>query len=100
MPAPRARCWSSCWGSPVLVLGLAGLLLPVPTGGEVAVVAAVLAAGLPAYAAAALLVTLPVLSLPSVLMVRRAFPGRVVTGAVGVSAGVGLLVAAVAPAIL
>ncbi len=57
-------------GTVVLVLALvvAGLLLPVPTGGEVAVVAGLLAAGLPVAAAAALAVTLPVLSLPSLLI--------------------------------
>ena len=84
----------------VLLLVLAGLLLPVPTGGEVAVVAAALAAGAPPAAAAVLLVTLPVLSLPSVLMVRTAVPRRVLTGLVGSSAGVALVAAALAPALL
>jgi uncharacterized membrane protein YraQ (UPF0718 family) len=64
----------------VLLLVVAGVLLPVPTGGEIAVVAAILAAGLSPVAAAALLVTLPVLSLPSLLMVRRAFPVPVLLG--------------------
>ena len=84
----------------VLLLVVAGLLLPVPTGGEVAVVAAALAAGAPPAAAAVLLVTLPVLSLPSVLMVRTAVPRRVLTGVVGSSAGVALLAALLAPALL
>ncbi|MFP5370366.1 MAG: permease [Actinomycetes bacterium] len=89
-------------GGPLLVLVLlvAGLLLPVPTGGEIAVVAAALAAGAPPAAAAVLLITLPVLSLPSVLMVRSALPRRVLAGTVGVTAGVGLALAAVAPAVL
>jgi hypothetical protein len=84
----------------VLALVVAGLLLPIPTAGEVAIVAGILAAGLPAPAAAALLVTLPVLSLPSLLMVRSAFPRRVLTGAVAATAAVGLLAAAVAPALI
>lgn len=89
-------------GTVVLVLALvvAGLLLPVPTGGEVAVVAGLLAAGLPVAAAAALAVTLPVLSLPSLLMVRHAFPRRLVLRLASVAAGVGLLAAVVMPAVL
>jgi uncharacterized membrane protein YraQ (UPF0718 family) len=73
----------------VLLLVVAGVLLPVPTGGEIAVVAAILAAGLSPVAAAALLVTLPVLSLPSLLMVRRAFPVPVLLGAAAATAAVG-----------
>ena len=53
----RARCWH------------------VPTGGEVAVVAALLAAGAPPWLAAALLVTLPAASLPSLAMVWTSFRG-------------------------
>jgi uncharacterized membrane protein YraQ (UPF0718 family) len=89
-------------GTLVLVLALvvAGLLLPVPTGAEVAVVAGLLAAGLPVAAAAALAVTLPVFSLPSLLMVRNAFPSRLVLRLVGVAAGVGLVSAAVMPTLL
>ncbi|MCO7220646.1 permease [Klenkia sp. PcliD-1-E] len=75
----------------LLLLLVAGIALPVPTGGEVAVVAAALAAGLAAPAAAVLLVTLPVLSLPSLLMVRHVFPGRLLLGTTGVVAGVALL---------
>jgi len=78
-------------------LAIAGLLLPVPTGGEVAVVAAGLAAGMPVPAAAVLLVTLPMLSLPSVLMVRSVVPRRVLERTAGAALGVGLLAAAVAP---
>ena len=80
-------------------LAIAGLLLPVPTGGEVAVVAAGLAAGMPVPAAAVLLVTLPMLSLPSVLMVRSVVPRRVLERTAGAALGVGLLAAAVAPAL-
>ncbi len=89
-------------GTVVLVLALvvAGLLLPVPTGGEVAVVAVLLAAGLPVAAAAVLAVTLPVLSLPSLLMVRHAFPHRLVLRLASVTAAVGLLAAVVMPAVV
>ena len=84
----------------VLLLVIAGLLLPVPTGAEVAVVAAALAAGAPPAAAAVLLVTLPVLSLPSVLMVRSVVPRRVLAGTVGSTAVVALLAAGLAPALV
>jgi uncharacterized membrane protein YraQ (UPF0718 family) len=88
-------------GTAVLAVSLviAGLLLPVPTGGEVAIVAAGLAAGMPLAAAAVLLVTLPMLSLPSVLMVRSVLPRRVLERTVAAAAAVGLLAAAVAPAL-
>ncbi|WP_157647526.1 permease [Actinomycetospora chiangmaiensis] len=61
----------------VVLLAVAGTLLPIPTGAEIAAVAALLAAGVSPVIAAALLVTLPAVSLPSLLMVRRVFPGRV-----------------------
>ena len=61
----------------VVLLAVAGTLLPVPTGAEVAVVAALLAAGVAPALAATLLITLPAVSLPSLLMVRRVFPRRV-----------------------
>jgi uncharacterized protein len=80
-------------------LVIAGLLLPVPTGGEVAVVAAGLAAGMPVPAAAVLLVTLPMLSLPSLLMVRSVVPRRVLERTAAAALGVGLLAAVVAPAL-
>ena len=80
-------------------LAIAGLLLPVPTGGEVAVVAAGLAAGMPVPAAAVLLVTLPMLSLPSLLMVRSVVPRRVLERTVAAALGAGLLAAVVAPAL-
>ena len=79
----------------VIVLAVAGTLLPVPTGAEVAAAAALLAAGAGAGAATALLLALPAISLPSLLMVRSAFPREVLawtTGAVAAaSAGAGLL---------
>ncbi|MEJ2870748.1 permease [Actinomycetospora sp. OC33-EN08] len=69
----------------VVLLAVAGALLPIPTGAEVAAVAALLAAGVSPVIAAALLVTLPAVSLPSLLMVRRVFPVRVLaTVTVGV----------------
>jgi uncharacterized protein len=72
-------------------LFVAGTLLPIPTGAEIAVVAAVLAVGIPAPLAAALLITLPALSLPSLLMVRGVFPRRLLAAVTGLVVGVGTL---------
>lgn len=52
---------------------LAGLLFVIPTAGEVPIVQAMLLAGVPVGPAAALLVTLPPVSLPSLVMVGRSF---------------------------
>ena len=80
------------WGlAGVIILAVAGTLLAVPTGGEVAVVAALLAAGAPAWLAAALLVTLPAASLPSLAMVWTSFPRRVTIATAAVVVAVGVL---------
>jgi uncharacterized protein len=80
----------------VVLLAVAGTLLPVPTGAEVAVVAALLAAGVAPALAAVLLVTLPAVSLPSLLMVRRVFPHGLLARVTGVVVATGLASAAVA----
>ena len=80
----------------VVLLAVAGTLLPVPTGAEVAVVAALLAAGVAPALAAVLLITLPAVSLPSLLMVRRAFPRGLLARVTAVVVATGLASAAVA----
>ncbi|MBC2932251.1 permease [Nocardioides sp. zg-1228] len=83
----------------VLVVAVLGALLVIPTGGEIPVVAALLALGAGAGTTGALLITLPALSVPSVVMVGRAMGWRatwamaaaVVLG--GVAAGMLLAVA-------
>ncbi|WP_298013674.1 permease [uncultured Castellaniella sp.] len=52
---------------------IAGLLFVIPTAGEVPIVQAMLALGVAAGPAAALLVTLPPVSLPSLAMVAKSF---------------------------
>jgi uncharacterized protein len=54
---------------------------------------------MPVPAAAVLLVTLPMLSLPSLLMVRSVVPRRVLERTAAAALGVGLLAAVVAPAL-
>lgn len=72
----------------VVLLAVVGTLLAVPTGAEVAAAAALLAAGAGRGAAVALLLSLPALSLPSLAMVRRVFPGGVLLAATAAVAGV------------
>ncbi|WP_007024228.1 hypothetical protein [Saccharomonospora iraqiensis] len=77
----------------LLVAAVLGLLVVIPTGGEIPVLLAATAAGLPPAVSGVLLITLPAVSLPSMLMVGRALTWRVtgivaacVTGA-GLAAG-------------
>ena len=80
----------------IAALALAGMLFVIPTAGEVPIVQAMLALGLGGGAAAALLITLPPVSLPSLTMLGRSFPIRMlVTIAVAV-VGFGMLGGAIA----
>jgi uncharacterized membrane protein YraQ (UPF0718 family) len=75
-------------------VAVAGTLFVIPTAGEVPIVQAMLAAGAGAAPAGVLLLTLAPLSLPSLLMVGRVLPARVLAAAAvltmigGVAAGV------------
>ena len=62
----------------IALMALAGLVFVIPTAGEVPIVQALLAAGIAVGPAAALLLTLPPVSLPSLIMVRRVFSFRVI----------------------
>lgn len=83
---------ASAWT--LLVLAVAGMLFVIPTAGEVPIVQTMLAAGVSTAPAGVLLLTLAPLSLPSVLMLARVIPGRVLAAAAvltvvaGVTAGV------------
>jgi uncharacterized protein len=87
----------AAWGLVAVVLfAVVGTLFVIPTAGEIPIIQGLLAASVGAGPVGALVLTLPALSLPSMLMVRRAFPARVIvaTGlavaALGM-AGAGLL---------
>ncbi|GGC90098.1 membrane protein [Tersicoccus solisilvae] len=98
--------WLSDWaglgaaGGPLalLVVGVVGAILVIPTGGEIPVIVGLVAAGASMGVAGVLLITLPALSLPSLVMVARSFgwrallPTTLVVVAGGVTAG-GLLLA-------
>ncbi|MEO6973243.1 MAG: permease [Rhodoferax sp.] len=72
----------------IVGLAVAGTLFVIPTAGEVPIVQAMLSLGMAAGPAAALLVTLPPISLPSLAMVAKAF--RPVELAVLVAGVIGL----------
>lgn len=57
----------------IVAMALAGTLFVIPTAGEVPIVQAMLALGMGAGPAAALIMTLPAISLPSLVMLGRVF---------------------------
>jgi len=60
----------------IVLMAAAGLLFVIPTAGEVPIVQAMLALGVGAGPAAALMMTLPPVSLPSLVMTRSVFTAR------------------------
>jgi uncharacterized membrane protein YraQ (UPF0718 family) len=80
----------------IVGLAIAGMLFVIPTAGEVPIVQAMLTLGLGAGPAAALLLTLPPVSLPSLAMVARSFPVRVLAMVALAVVGFGILGGAMA----
>ena len=78
----------------VLLCAFIGTLLVIPTGGEIPVVLALTAAGASAATAGALLITLPALSLPSMVMVGRSLSWRVTAATAATVTAAGLAAAA------
>jgi uncharacterized protein len=80
------------WGLvAVLLFAVVGTLFMIPTAGEIPIIQGLLAAGVGVGPVGALVLTLPALSLPSMLMVRRAFPTRVIVASGLVVAAMGVL---------
>jgi len=79
----------------VVLVAVVGTLLVVPTGGEIPVVLALAAAGVGSGPAGALLITLPAISLPSMVMVARSLSWRATLTVAGVVVGGGLVGATV-----
>ena len=61
----------------IVAFAVAGMLFVIPTAGEVPIIQAMRALGMGAGPAGALLMTLPPISLPSMAMVIRSFPPRI-----------------------
>jgi hypothetical protein len=78
----------------IALMAAAGLVFVIPTAGEVPIVQAMLALGVGAGPAAALMMTLPPISLPSLAMTKKVFSARtlglisLVVFTVGIAAGV------------
>jgi uncharacterized membrane protein YraQ (UPF0718 family) len=74
----------------LVAAAVAGTLFVIPTAGEVPIVQTMLAAGAGAAPAAALLMTLAPLSAPSLLMLSRVLPRRVLAAAAALTAAAGV----------
>jgi len=61
----------------IIALSIAGMLFVIPTAAEIPIVQTMMSFGMGPGPAAALLITLPSVSLPSLLMIRKSFPARV-----------------------
>lgn len=60
----------------VVALAVAGCLFVIPTAAEIPIVQTMMLAGMGTAPALALLMTLPAVSLPSLIMLRKAFPAK------------------------
>lgn len=83
----------------VFALALAGMLFVIPTAGEVPIVQAMLTLGMGVAPAAALMMTLPPVSLPSLAMLGRSLPLRVLLTLAAAGVSFGVLAAAIAAAL-
>ena len=80
-PALNPAIGNSVWLLPVVAF--VGTLFVIPTAGEIPIVQTLMNYGMGAGPAGALLSTLPAISLPSLIMVSRHFPKRVLIFVVG-----------------
>ncbi|HEX3365668.1 permease [Phenylobacterium sp.] len=67
----------------IVAFAVVGALFVIPTAGEVPIIQAMLALGIGAGPAGALLMTLPPISLPSMAMLARSFPPRILAAVAG-----------------
>ena len=89
--APLGRLLGHGGAVAVLVAAAVGVLLVLPTAGEIPILLGLAAAGASPGVLGALLLVLPALSLPSMVMVGRALTWRVTAAAAGATAAVGVL---------
>ena len=83
----------------IVAFAVAGAVFVIPTAGEVPIVQAMLALGVGVGPAAALLMTLPPISLPSLAMLYRSFPPRILAAVAAGVVAFGLIGAAAALAL-
>ncbi|MCT4715080.1 permease [Enterobacteriaceae bacterium H18W14] len=60
----------------VIAMAIAGCLFVIPTAAEIPIIQTMMLAGMGAAPALALLITLPAVSLPSLIMLHKAFPAK------------------------
>jgi uncharacterized protein len=79
--------------SPLVIAGLAvaGTLFAIPTAGEIPIIQTMLASGVGAGPAGALLLTLAPISLPSMIMLGRVLPVRVLAALAGLTVLAGIV---------
>lgn len=75
----------------VIAMAVAGCLFVIPTAAEIPVVQTMMLAGMGVAPGLALLITLPALSLPSLIMLRKAFPAKALWLAAGLVALSGVI---------
>ncbi|MFD8914594.1 permease [Streptomyces sp. NPDC059575] len=74
-----------------VIAAILGTLFVIPTAGEIPIIQGLAVLGLPAGVLGALLITLPAISLPSMVMVGRAFGWRLTAATTGLVVLAGLL---------
>lgn len=84
----------------VVGFAIAGTIFIIPTAAEIPIVQSLFSFGLGIGPGVALLLTLPAVSLPSLIMVKRVFPLRVLVGVAALVALAGILAGMLAMAIL
>jgi uncharacterized membrane protein YraQ (UPF0718 family) len=80
----------------IVALAVAGMLFVIPTAGEVPIVQAMLALGIGIGPAAALLMTLPPVSLPSMAMLVQSLPWQLLLALAAAVVGFGVLAGVIA----
>jgi uncharacterized protein len=75
----------------IILFAAAGMLFVIPTAAEIPIIQSFLALGVGAGPAAALLLTLPAVSLPSLFMVAKSFPKKVLLFVALSVIGIGIL---------
>ncbi|SAL75836.1 permease [Caballeronia choica] len=80
----------------IVAFAVAGMLFVIPTAGEVPIIQAMLSLGMATGPAGALLMTLPPISVPSLVMLGRSFPRRVLVLVSVAVVGFGIVAGAIA----
>jgi uncharacterized protein len=87
---------SALW---IAAFAVAGMLFVIPTAGEVPIIQAMLSLGMAAGPAGALLMTLPPVSVPSLAMLAKSFPAKVLTFVAVAVVGFGIVAGGIAAAV-